>query len=154
MLPFLNPETMKFKYSSVFATNGTPLLDSRGKMVKRPILNLEITGKNGEKIEVIGVLDSGADTTTLNIQYADFLGIRLTDSASQKIMGVGQEEVPVFKSEFAFKIKGLDDRVIKVPAWYVDSKHVNILLGQEVFFEQFRVRFEKDHDTFEVIPVK
>lgn len=129
-------------------------MDSRGKMVKRPILNLEIMGKNGEKIEVVGVIDSGADTTTLNIQYADFLGVRLNPSTSQKIIGVGQEEVSVFRGEFAFTIKGLDDHVVKVPAWYVDSKHVNILLGQEVFFEQFRIKFEKDHDTFEVIPVK
>lgn len=145
---------MKFKYSSVLATNGTPLLDSRGKMVKRPILNLEITGKDGSIIEVIGVVDSGADTTTLNIQYADFLGVALNTSASQKIMGVGQEEIPMIRGEFTFKIKGLGSHIVKVPAWYVDSKHVNILLGQEVFFEQFRIKFEKDHDTFEIVPVK
>jgi hypothetical protein len=27
---------------------------------------------------------------------------------------------------------------------------VNILLGQEDFFERYRIKFEKDHDVFEV----
>lgn len=28
------------------------------------------------------------------------------------------------------------------------------LLGQEGFFDQFRIKFEKDHNIFEVTPVK
>lgn len=43
---------------------------------------------------------------------------------------------------------------ITVPAWYVDSDNVNILLGQEVFFELFKIKFEKDHNAFELNPVK
>jgi len=62
---------MKFKYS-VASTRSGALTDSRGKMVKRPVLWLVLTGKNGEKIDVPAVIDSGADTTTLNIQYAKF----------------------------------------------------------------------------------
>lgn len=142
---------MKFKYSSVFATNGTPLLDSRGKLVKRPILNLEITGKTGNTLEVIAVIDSGADTTTLNIQYADFLGVVLDKTKPQEIMGIGQGKVPMYRGTFAFTVKDLGEK-IEVPAWYIDSDHVNILLGQEVFFERFRIKFEKDHDAFEVTP--
>ena len=142
---------MKFKYSSVFATNGTLLLDSRGKMVKRPILTLELAGKQGDKLEVIGIIDSGADTTTLNIQYADFLGVVLDKTKPQEIMGIGRGKVPMYRGTFAFKIKDFTEK-IEVPAWYVDSENVNILLGQEFFFEAFRIKFEKDHDTFEVTP--
>jgi hypothetical protein len=43
---------------------------------------------------------------------------------------------------------------VEVPAWFVDSENVNILLGQEVFFEMFKIKFEKDHDVFELTPVK
>jgi hypothetical protein len=31
---------------------------------------------------------------------------------------------------------------------------VGLLLGQEGFFDKYRIRFEKDYDNFEVIPVK
>ena len=40
---------------------------------------------------------------------------------------------------------------MEVPAWYVDTKHVNILLGQEIFFDSFKIKFEKDHDMFELV---
>ncbi len=122
-------------------------------MVKRPILWLVLTGKTGEKIEVPAVIDSGADTTTLNIQYADFLGIKIDPSEQREIMGIGKGRVPVCQNSFSFRIKeiGAD---LEVPAWYVDSDNVNILLGQEVFFDSFKIKFEKDHDVFELTPVK
>lgn len=120
-------------------------------MVKRPTLKLGLVGTKGDNIEALGVIDSGADTTTLNIQYADFLGVTLDKSAPKDIMGIGDNKVQTYPGKFRFTLKdmGID---MEVPAWYVDSKHVNILLGQEVFFDSFRIKFEKDHDTFEVIP--
>jgi hypothetical protein len=51
---------------------------------------------------------------------------------------------------FHFTIKEMG-KVMEVPAWFVDSENVNILLGREVFFDKFRIRFEQDHDTFELV---
>lgn len=143
---------MKFKYSVAGTRSGT-ITDSRGRMVKRPILWLVLTGKDGEKIDVPAVIDSGADTTTLNIQYAKFLGLDLDTTKQRDIMGVGKGHVPVFPGIFSFKIKEMDNE-LSIPAWYVDSDNVNILLGQEAFFDAFRIKFEKDHDTFELTPFK
>ncbi len=136
---------MKFRY---WTASG--VLDSRGKIVKRPILELELVGKSGTKTNAVGLVDSGADTTMLNIQYADFLGAKIDSKKTRNILGVGNGTVPVYVSTFKFKIKQMGDREIEVPAWYVDSNNVDILLGQEAFFEMFRIKFEKDHDTFEV----
>lgn len=140
---------MKFQYWTV-----SGVLDSRGKMIKRPMLELELTGKDGIKANAIGLIDSGADTTMLNIQYADFLGVKLDDKNTRNILGVGNGTVPVYVSTFKFRIKRMGDSEIEVPAWYVDSNNVDILLGQEVFFEMFRIKFEKDHNTFEVTAFK
>jgi len=65
-------------------------------------------------------------------------------------MGIGKGRVPTFPAVISFRIKGLDES-IEVPVWFVDSENVNILLGQEAFFETYRIKFEKDHDTFEII---
>jgi hypothetical protein len=143
---------MKFKYSVASTKSGT-LTDSSGRIVKRPVLWLVLTGKNGEKIDVPAVIDSGADTTTLNIQYADFLGIKLDNDKQRNIIGIGKGNVPVYQGIFSFKIKEMGNE-LEVPAWYVDSDNVNILLGQEVFFDMFKIKFEKDHDTFELTPSK
>ena len=143
---------MKFRYTIASSPQGT-LFDSRGKMVKRPVLSLLLKGKLGEEFEALAVIDSGADTTTLNIQYAEALGISLDKEAKKDIIGVGSGRVPVHTGIFPFKIKemGID---LEVPAWFVDSENVNILLGQEVFFDMFKIRFEKDHDAFELVEVK
>ena len=141
---------MKIKYTAVFRNNGAPLLDSRGRIVKRPIVQIELSGKDGSTIEAPALVDSGADTTTLNIQYADYLGITLDQNAQKEIMGIGKGRVPTFPGVISFKIKGFDES-IEVPVWFVDSENVNILLGQEVFFETYRIKFEKDHDIFEII---
>jgi hypothetical protein len=143
---------MKFKYSIASTKSGT-LTDSSGRIVKRPVLWLVLTGKNGDKIDVPAVIDSGADTTTLNIQYADFLGIKLDTDKQRNIMGIGKGNVPVYQSNFSFKIKEMGNE-LEVPAWYVDSDNVNILLGQEAFFDAFKIKFEKDHDTFELTSSK
>ena len=118
------------------------------------MLELEFVGKGGSKTNAIGLIDSGADTTMLNIQYADFLGVKLDEKNTRNILGVGNGTVLVYVSTFRFKIKQIEDKEIEVPAWYVDSNNVDILLGQETFFEMFKIKFEKDHDTFEVTPVR
>ena len=40
-----------------------------------------------------------------------------------------------------------------IPVRFTESPSVDILLGQEDFFECFRIKFEKDHDIFELSPV-
>lgn len=136
---------MKFSYLA------TPLRDSRGKIVKRSVLVLELKDRDGNILEVPAIVDSGADTTTVNMQYAEALSIKLGDEG--EILGIGKGRVKRRMGNLPFKIKQTDIE-LDVPAWYVDSENVGILLGQEVFFDVFRIKFEKDHDTFELIPVK
>lgn len=143
---------MKFKYTIAGTSEGT-LLDSRGKTVKRPVLSLLLRGKNGEQFEAAAVIDSGADTTTLNIQYAEALGISLNRGTQKEIIGVGNGKVAVLQGMFPFTVKEIGI-TLNVPAWFVDSENVNILLGQEVFFDTFKIKFEKDHDVFELVEVK
>jgi len=139
---------MKFKYS-VASNLATPLYNSSGKIVKRPILWLTLTGNNGEAVNVPAIIDSGADTTTVNLQYAGFLGIDFDNSKQGQIMGIGKGKVPVNQGTFSFRIKEMGINM-EVPAWYVDSENVNILLGRDVFFDLFRIKFEQDHNTFEI----
>ncbi|PIP29985.1 hypothetical protein COU12_01245 [Candidatus Jorgensenbacteria bacterium CG10_big_fil_rev_8_21_14_0_10_54_38] len=136
---------MRFQYWPAVGT-----FDSRGKLVKRPILELELIGEKGASISTIGVVDSGADTTTLNIQFAKALNIKLEESKTKEIIGIGDGKVKVYLGKIRFKIKHTEEE-IEVPAWYVDSDNVNFLIGQEVFFDTYRIKFEKDHDSFEIV---
>ena len=143
---------MKFKYSAVSTQSGA-LTDSRGRMVKRPVLWLVLTGKSGDKIDVPAVIDSGADTTTVNVQYAEYLGVDLGGMSRKDIIGISDGRVSVSQGDFSFTIKEMGQE-LTVPAWYVDSENVNILLGEEVFFDMFKIKFERDHDIFELVSSK
>ena len=50
--------------------------------------------------------------------------------------------------EVEVKIEHLDSSMI--PVGFIDSPHVGALLGQEGFFDGHRIKFEKDHNIFEV----
>ena len=117
------------------------------------MLELELLSVDNKKINALGHIDSGADTTTINMQYASALGIKIEDSKKREIMGIGNGKVTAFISNLKFNIKGTDWQV-DMPVWFIDSENVNILLGQEIFFDTFKIKFEKDHDTFELIESK
>lgn len=133
---------MKFQYTTTIATN------TKGKLTKRPIVELELAGKN-ETIQVLGLIDSGADTTLMNIQYAKVLGIDLERAQKKEFLGIGDARVTTFLSSVTMKVKHFDTP-ITTPVAFTDSPSVDVLLGQEDFFECFRIKFEKDHDTFDL----
>jgi len=68
------------------------------------------------------------------------------------VLGIlGKTEVFVIDVEI--QIKHLEGK-IKIPVSFIDSPNVGILLGEEEFFDTHRIKFEKDHNTFEINPVK
>jgi len=136
---------MKFNYTDILAR------DTRGKTIKRPMLELELLNKKGESVlTALALIDSGADTTMINRQYAIPLGIDLTDAPEVDVMGIGDGIVPTQTATLRFRIKQTGDE-LEIPANYADGKNVDILLGEEVFFDKYKIKFEKDHNTFEIV---
>jgi hypothetical protein len=136
---------MKFRYLVAAG-----LLDTSGKMVKRPVVMLELKTVGGQILEVPAWIDSGADRTMVNMEYAEQLGITLGKSQLARGIGRGTAETKI--AHLPFKIKSTDIE-LDVPASYIDSENVTILLGQEVFFDHFRIIFDKSKETFELIRV-
>ncbi len=132
---------MKFQYTTTLSTN------TKGKFTKRPMVELELTGK--ETIHALGLIDSGADTTMMNMQYARLLGIDLSKAQKREFLGIGNSRVTSYISSVTMRIKYVDTPILSTVA-FTDSPSVDILLGQEDFFESFRIKFEKDHDVFDL----
>ncbi|MDO8590973.1 MAG: retropepsin-like aspartic protease, partial [bacterium] len=102
-----------------------------------------------QTVNALGLIDSGADTTLMNLQYAKVLGIDLDPANKKEFVGIGDSRVNCFLSAVTMKLKHFDVP-ITTPVAFTDSPSVDILLGQEDFFECFRIKFEKDHDKFEL----
>lgn len=135
---------MKVKFQ--YWTSGA--LNTKGELTKRPMIKVAIKFLSGKKVEPLALIDSGADQTMMNIFYAKELGIDLTNAPVRNMNGIvgGQAS---YVADVQLDLPELNEKVT-VPACFIDSPNVNILIGQEGFFDRFRIKFEKDHNAFEI----
>ena len=90
----------------------------------------------------------------INTHYAAKLGIDLPKNEHVEFYGVAgtEQRVGAPMATITLQVKGLEP--VEVSAGFIDSDAVGIILGQDGFFDQHRVKFEKDHDTFEITSVR
>jgi len=134
---------MKFQYTTSLSYN------TKGKLTKRPLVELELIGKS-QNVNAIGLIDSGADTTLMNIGYAIILGLDLDRAQKKEFLGIGNSRITSYIADLTMKVKYFDAPITSRVA-FTDSPSVDILLGQEDFFKNFRIKFEKDKDTFDLM---
>ena len=120
---------MKYKYTP------TPVFDKAGRIVKRPILEIEI-GENGKKLKALGLIDSGSDSILMNIQYAKHFSIGLNPKDSVEIVGISGTKTLCYLSQITFKVDGFE-KPMTFPVAFINSDSVDILLGPKGVFRRF-----------------
>lgn len=134
---------MKYEYKIAIPEDG-------GKYLRRPVMEIEIFGPKG-KIRELALVDSGADRSLFNVEVAELLGIDLRRAKTRRTIGISGT-TSVFIAEIEIKVEHLPAK-IKIPVGFIDSPYVSALLGEEGFFDQHHIKFEKDHSIFEITPV-
>ena len=134
---------MRYEYTN-YLPGGT------GKLIRRPMVGITIFGPSGS-LRDFALVDSGADRTLFNIQVAQTLGIDLSHARKSFMHGIvgGKDALTVV---IEIQPDHLDK--ITIPISFIDSNSFSSLLGQEGFFDQHRIKFEKDHNVFEINPVR
>jgi hypothetical protein len=135
---------MKYRYSVV---SGQTNVD--GRYTKRPIVEVELSRGNRRR-KFFALIDSGADQIMMPSAIAEALGIDRDTCLRRTSLGVSMEPIDGFVSHLTFQIErhaGSFD----TPVTFIDAD-VPVLLGREGFFDRYRVKFEQDHDTFEIAP--
>lgn len=139
------PSFMKYKYSGIYDFSQT-----NRKLTKRPIVEIELFNDD-KSIKGLALVDSGADKSLFNLEYAKAIGLDLTHAKKEDFIGIGDKKIQCYVTEVEIKVENID-RKLKIEVGFIESNAVNMLLGQVGFFDYNRIRFEKDHDTFEIIP--
>jgi len=137
---------MKYRYTSFYPPDRT------FKWIKKPIISIEVFGPNGSK-EFGALLDSGADCSLFNTEIAEVLNINLSNAKPVKFTGISGQIGGFRLEKVKIKVDCMTEP-IEIPVCFVDSPTVSLLLGEEGFFDLHRIKFEKDHDTFEIAPVR
>jgi hypothetical protein len=136
---------MKYRYLVV---SGQTNVD--GSYTKRPIVEIEISRGNQRRI-FLALIDSGADQIMMPAAIAEAFGIDRGQCQKRTSLGMSMEPIDGFVSQLTFQIAH-QTRTFDAPVIFIDAD-VPVLLGREGFFDHHRIKFEQDHDTFEISPL-
>lgn len=136
---------MKYRY--------TPSLQASDPAPTRRVPLLKVTLFHQEKkVNVLAMIDSGADISVFNLGYAQALGIDLSQCDPVVVSGVEGTPQDCYRTTIDLEPEGLPR--ITLQALFIDSMGVDGLLGQEGFFDQHVIRFDRQNDSFEITPVQ
>jgi hypothetical protein len=135
---------MKYKY-----TVAADVLDIKGRYTKRPIVEVELSN-GGPPRKFLALIDSGADQITMPAAIADALRVDRRKCPRRSLMGITMQPMEGFVADIGIRVQHQPD-AITAPAVFIDTD-IPVLLGQEAFFDRYRIKFEKDHSTFEIAP--
>ncbi len=135
---------MKYRYAT---TSGQSNVN--GRNTKRPVVEVEIS-KGAHKRKFLALIDSGADQIMMPAAIADVFGIDRRTCPTRTSLGVSMEPIDGFVSDLTLRIEHqMED--FDAPVIFIDTD-IPVLLGREGFFDLYRIKFEQDHDTFEISP--
>jgi len=137
---------MKFPYLKI------PGIDPRKPWISRPIIPVIISHKD-KSIRVNALIDSGADLCFFHYELGKRLGLNIEKGRLEDITGIEGIRTPVWIHNITFQIVGSDHQIF-MPVGFTKSPGVFAILGQEGFFDAFRIKFERDHNVVEIVPVK
>lgn len=138
---------MKFEYKAFMPSAPNE------KWVRMPFVEATIFGPRDSR-KGIALVDSGAEYCLINLEFAEKIGIDLSRARQIDFHGVaGHEHVKqAYIARVTIQVRGMEEK-IEVEAGFIDSSAVSIILGQQDFFDQHRIKFEKDHNVFEIVSV-
>ena len=123
-----------------------------GVRKKLPYIPIDLKGENGSSwFHTFALLDSGADISVIPKDFAELLGVKISD----KIVvanGLGGQ-VRVTNSSMEVNIKGDHrDYIFNIPVQIIlDKTTAPPLLGREGFFNYFRIEFDHNNERIKLI---
>ncbi len=137
---------MKFPYLKI------PAKKLGKKWISRPIIPVTLFGPKGS-ITVDALIDSGADRCLFHTDLGREIGLELEKGEKESFGGIEGGRIPAFLHKIQIQIVGMDKK-IEVLAGFAAAPGIFAILGQEEFFDAFRIKFEKDHNVFEITPAR
>lgn len=137
---------MKFPYLKL------PSHDPKLKWTARPYIRIRLRGQAASK-DVYALIDSGADRSLFNTQMAQALGLNLDKAAEEIFSGIEGGSLKAKLHKVIVQIVGMSEE-IEILAGFINSSGVVAILGQDGFFDAFRIKFEKDHGIVEITAIK
>lgn len=137
---------MKFRYAK-FPSD----LPSK-PWVSRPIIPVRLYGPK-DSIPLGALLDSGADRCFFSEEIGRMIGLDIEQGIRSNLTGVEGQRAPAYLHKVRISVDGMPGDV-EVLAGFTASKGVGAILGQEGFFDAFKVTFERTRGVVDIAPAR
>lgn len=127
----------------IFKYNVLP--DTFSNDTKKPTIKITLYGRTKTPIDVIALLDSGADVSIIPKGLAEYLNLNLKDKDISK--GIGGE-ITIWNTLVNIRVqRGHENYLFKnIPIQVAEDDTIPIILGRSGFFEKFKITIdEKNH---------
>lgn len=126
---------MKFRYQKIPSTNpGEP-------WEPLPLVPIRVINTNNDKmVECFALLDSGAEKSIFHVAIANELGINLARAIDENFSGLEGGRVPAKVINISIQVVG-DAELVKIPIGFVKNLAFAGILGQEGFFDRYKISF-------------
>src|SRR5712692_5766616 len=126
---------MRFPYLH-FADRNDPNI-----VIAKPMIGIRLSRGN-KGINLLALIDSGADSSLFHKSVADALGIDYKQGPSRDFSGISgrQAKITAYFHEVHLTVLGLSS--IDLAVGFTESDGVAALLGQSGFFDEFDVTFQ------------
>jgi hypothetical protein len=116
----------------------------------RPLIDV-VVSRGGREASYVLLVDSGADINVFSAELARELGVTLEDGEMLEVRGATGDEAVFWRHPVTITVGGHD---VGVLAAFGEAEHLEAvgLAGQEGFFDQFRVTFDRRAGVFELDP--
>lgn len=112
--------------------------------IKVPAIPITLVGR--EQIEIVALLDSGADLTAISKSLAEILGLKL-DGKREPVLGIGGKGEAI-KSKVKIIVKNSHEKyTLEIPVFVFVSdldEDFPVLLGRTGFFDNFEITFKEN----------
>ncbi len=125
---------------------------AEGVWAKEPIIPITLIGKNNQRFNFTGILDSGSDFVLIPKEIADALEIGYDDGIEITSKTFEGKEFKTKLSEVSIEIKKGREKIavrcrIAINMGGPDYHH--IIIGSS-FFEHFKISFDYPHNKFQI----
>jgi hypothetical protein len=125
-----------------------PYSDPFGNGV-RPYLVVHLTGPNGRSGNVVGLLDTGADSTALPIGFASLMGYGPAMLTSTTVGTAGAPAQAFHANQpCTAEIPGMTTAPLNLRPVFVFGASASVLWGRSDFMSAFKVCFEENAKHF------
>jgi len=126
--------------------------DPNRQDIELPHIPITLIGPGGREVEVLALVDSGADISYLGPQHAHFLGIDIRSGLLDQCTGIGGANDCYYHSGITIEV---GSHRLKIGAHFAESwPHNFAILGRKDFFERFKVTIDELRKLVSLTPHK